>query len=375
MLTAFDDYPIHQTPEPVAVPATTDRHAYDRFWFNGYTDDGEFYFGVSGAVYPNLGVMDCGLSVVHDGEQHAFHASKRLGLDRNGIEVGPFRIEIVEPMKRVRITLDPNETGIECELEWIPRTANFQEGYQRTDRGRGGFHMEATRFNQFGFWKGQIRCANRTLDVDPGRVFGTKDRSWGIRPVGDPAPPGAPPIQMPQFFFLWAPLHWSDRCTHLGVFENELGVAWHWDGLVMPTYENPESLPGIEDPAARPLLKVEHDLDFISGTRRASGGELAWVHADGHREVVRIEPILCFRMKGIGYSHPEWGHGRWKGEEALGGESWKVDEVAESDPQNLHIQQVIRVQSDAGHGVGVLEQVHYGPHRKCGWRSFNDASA
>ena len=180
---------------------------------------------------------------------------------------------------------------------------------------------------------------------------------------------------MPQFFFLWAPLHWSERCTHLGVFENEFGVAWHWDGLVMPTYEDPGSLPGIEDPAARPLMKVEHDLDFISGTRRASGGELAWIHADGHREVVRIEPILCFRMKGIGYSHPEWGHGRWKGEEVLGGESWKVDDVAESDPQNLHIQQVIRVQSDAGQGVGVLEQVHYGPHQKYGWRSFNDASA
>ncbi|MDG2049101.1 MAG: hypothetical protein P8M78_02960 [Myxococcota bacterium] len=373
MLTAFDDYPIHQTPDPVAVPATTDRHAYDRFWFNGYTDDGELYFGVSGAVYPNLGIMDCGFSLVHDGEQHAFHASKRLGLDRNGIEVGPFRIEIVEPMKRVRITLDPNETGIECDLEWIPRTANFQEGYQRTDRGRGGLHMEATRFNQFGFWKGQIRYANRTLKVDPGRVFGTKDRSWGIRPVGDPAPPGAPSSQVPQVFFLWAPLHWSDRCTHLGLFENEFGVAWHWDGLVMPCYENPEGLPGIEDPAARPLLQVEHALSFVPGTRQAAGGELAWLHADGHREVVRLEPLLCFRMKGIGYSHPEWGHGRWKGEQALGGESWKIDEVAENDPQNLHIQQVIRVESDAGQGIGVLEQVHYGPHRKYGWQSFNDA--
>ena len=69
MLTKFDDYPIHQTPEPLAVVATSDRHAYDRYWFNGYQDDGAFYFGIGAAVYPNLGIVDCGLSIVHDGEQ------------------------------------------------------------------------------------------------------------------------------------------------------------------------------------------------------------------------------------------------------------------------------------------------------------------
>ena len=67
MLSKFDDYPIHQTPEPLAVSATTDRHAYDRFWFNGYTDDGSLYFGIGGAVYPNLGIMDGALSVVYAG--------------------------------------------------------------------------------------------------------------------------------------------------------------------------------------------------------------------------------------------------------------------------------------------------------------------
>ena len=58
MLTKFDDYPIHQTPEPLAIVATTDRHAYDRYWFNGYQDDGEFYFGIGAAVFPNLGIVD-----------------------------------------------------------------------------------------------------------------------------------------------------------------------------------------------------------------------------------------------------------------------------------------------------------------------------
>jgi len=378
MLTAFDDYPIHQTPEPLAVPASTDRHVYDRYWFNGYSDDGEFYFGIGAAVYPNLGIMDCGFSIVRQGEQHAFHASRRLGVDRSGIDVGPFRIEIVEPMKSLRVTLDDNETDIACDLEWIPRTASFKEGYQRTARGRGGMHMEATRFNQFGRWKGEIRYAGQSVAIDPARVYGTKDRSWGIRPVGDPAPPGAPSQRAPQIFFLWAPLHWPDRCTHMGVFENELGVAWHWDGLTVPTYPHPDDLPGIEDPNVQPLLQVEHALEFHPGTRRASGGELALTHADGRRERITIEPMLCFRMKGIGYSHPEWGHGRWKGELAIGGECWKTADADDLALDNQHVQQVIRVRSRGergdSEGIGVLEQIHLGPHARYGWKEFLDTN-
>ncbi len=111
MLSKFDDYPIHQTAEPIAVPASTDRNAYDRYWFNGYTDDGEFYFGVGAALYPNLGIMDCGFSIVRDGEQHAFHASRRAPREPSRVEVGPFRIEIIEPLRALRVVLDANETG------------------------------------------------------------------------------------------------------------------------------------------------------------------------------------------------------------------------------------------------------------------------
>jgi hypothetical protein len=31
VLSRFDDYPIHQTTDPIRIPATTDRHAYDRY--------------------------------------------------------------------------------------------------------------------------------------------------------------------------------------------------------------------------------------------------------------------------------------------------------------------------------------------------------
>ena len=42
MLTKGDDYPIHQTCEPIAQPGTSDRNFYDRYFFNGYARDGGY---------------------------------------------------------------------------------------------------------------------------------------------------------------------------------------------------------------------------------------------------------------------------------------------------------------------------------------------
>ena len=77
MLSRFDDFPIHQTPEPVAHPASSDKDFYERYWFNGYSRAGDLYLGVGTALYPHLGLHDCGISVVHGGVQYAFHASAR----------------------------------------------------------------------------------------------------------------------------------------------------------------------------------------------------------------------------------------------------------------------------------------------------------
>jgi hypothetical protein len=326
-------------------------------------------------VYPNLGIMDCGLSIVHDGEQHSFHGSRRAPEERSEIDVGPFKIEIIEPMMSLRVTLDDNETGISADLLWIPRTASFAEEFQRSKRTpeTAARHMEATRFNQFGNWEGEIRYAGKTVKIDPTRVFGTKDRSWGIRPVGDPAPVGAPPQQMPAINFLWFPIHWKDRCTHAGIFENEHGICWHWDGMIMPTYDKPSDIPGVEDPKMEALAGVDHEIhEFFPGTRRARLAEVSLKHLDGSLTQIQVESLLVYRMKGIGYSHPEWGHGQWKGELAIGGDSWRIDDCDNMDLPNQHIQSVVKATLGDQEGVGVMEQIHIGPSTRYGFKEFLD---
>jgi hypothetical protein len=375
MLSRFDDYPIHQTPEPIAQPATSDRNAYDRYWFNGYADDGSMYFGVGLGLYPNRRIMDCGFSVVVDGRQHAFHASRRAPRDPSETRVGPFRIDVVEPMRRLRVVVEPNDTGLSCDLEFLARTACIEEGRQ-TARRDGRIMMDATRFAQFGRWRGEIRIGDRRLAIDPAHVPGTKDRSWGMRPVGEPEPGGAPSTEMPHFFFLWGPTHWARHCTHFGVFEDVDGRPWHMDGVVVPAYDDPADVPGIADPGAVPLLEVSHRIAYVSGTRRASGAEVVLVERGGRRHELVLEPLLCFRMKGLGYSHPEWAHGVWKGELAIGGESWACDALDPLAFENLHIQQVMRVRrADGEVGIGVLEQFAIGPHVPSGFRDLFDGAA
>jgi len=88
MLTKADDFPIHQTPEPVAH-AGTDRNFYDRYFFNGYSPDGATYFAVAFGVYPHLNIADAHFSVIRDGVQSCLHASKVLHSERLDLQVGP----------------------------------------------------------------------------------------------------------------------------------------------------------------------------------------------------------------------------------------------------------------------------------------------
>jgi len=374
VLSRFDDFPVHQTPEPIAHPASGDRNVYDRYWFNGYDREGAFYFGIGLGLYPNLEIMDCGFSIARDGEQHAFHGSRRAPAEPSDTRVGPFRIDVIEPMRVLRVRLEPNDTGVACDLTFRARTACIEEGRQ-TLRREHRLVMDATRFAQFGSWEGTVSAGGRELRVRPDRVPGTKDRSWGVRPVGDPGGGGAPPRALPQIFFLWAPLHWEDECTHFGVFEDETGTPWHRDGHVVPAYASPDAIPGVTDPAAETMAAVEHEIDYEKGTRRARAARIALVARSGERREIALEPLLLFHMKGIGYTHPEWGHGRWKGELAVGGESWSTADLDPLALENQHCQQVVRARSGDREGVGVLEQLAFGPHARYGFKELLDGAA
>ena len=113
---------------------------------------------------------------------------------------------------------------------------------------------------------------------------------------------------------------------------------------------------------------------MIPGTRRASAAVVTMHDKSGESLEVTLEPILVHRMKGLGYQHPEWGHGKWHGELAIGGESWVDSELDPLALENLHIQQVVTVTCGDRVGHGVLEQLHIGPSVTLGFADWFDGA-
>ena len=379
MLNKLDDYPVHQTPEPLAHPATSDRNAYDRTWYNGYAADGSYYFGIGMAVYPHRGVLDCAFSVVRPGGlQRCFFASRRAPRERTEMQVGPMRIEVLEPMRRARVTLDDNDSGLGCDLLFSARTGAIQEGRQTLWRGARRV-MDATRFAQFGAWSGAVRTPDGDIAVHEAECRATKDRSWGVRAVGEPEVGGAP--QAPgSFFFLWAPLFWQghargDHVSHAIFFDGPRGEALVREALTAPLHANAGAVPAVADEGVERMAAAAHRIRYQAGTRLAERVELDLGNLVGETRNIILEPMLRFQMKGLGYGHPKWRQGAWQGELAIGHDAFDANGLDLLAPENLHVQQVVRARDDMGEGIGVVEQVVIGPHAPSGFTALLDGSS
>src|SRR5262249_19960390 len=127
MLTKADDYPIHQTADPIAYVGTSDRNFYDRYFFNGYSRDGETYFAAALGTYPNRNIMDGALSVIRRGRQYVVRGSRLLGLERMDTRVGPIAVEVVEPLRQLRLRVAPNEHSLAADLLFNARAGVIEE--------------------------------------------------------------------------------------------------------------------------------------------------------------------------------------------------------------------------------------------------------
>jgi len=370
VLTPFDDYPIHQTALPIAHPASGDPNHYDRYWFNGYRDD--FYFAVGMAVYPNRGIIDAAIATVHDGVQRSVFASGRMPADRAETRVGPITIEIVEPLRTTRVRADASDLGIDADVTFTTRTVAIEEPRQTIMNGTK-VAMDSTRLTQMGTWSGSITTGGATVALDD--IYGTKDRSWGVRPVG-PQVPGAPDGGLPQLFFLWAPINFADRCTHFIGFERGNGDRFVGTQALLDVIGPTDKTWG-DDTRIEHLAGTVHQVRWAPGLRRSEGATLRLLRHDANaagewEERIELEPLMTFRMRGLGYTHPEWGHGKWHGESAVGGEEHKVEELDNLEPWNIHIQQVMRATWGDREGLGVLEQLAFGEHKPSGLTGFLD---
>jgi hypothetical protein len=82
---------------------------------------------------------------------------------------------------------------------------------------------------------------------------------------------------------------------------------------------------------------------------------------------VELRPRYEFHMSGLGYGHPEFGHGMWKGEMIVAGERFRLPVDSPCSRQNLHVQAVcdatyVAPDGSKESGIGILEQLAIGLH-------------
>ncbi len=370
MITTLDDYPIHQTSQPLAVPATSDRNFYDRFWFNDFHGDGSLYFSVAMGLYPNRHVIDGGISILVDGEQHSLRASAKLHLDRAITRVGPIRVDTVAPHRRHRIVVEAADRGLEADLRFEASTGTHEEARQIFTDGTQT-SMDVTRMDQFGKWSGWIKMRGKRIEVDPRVTNGTRDRSWGVRPCGESE--GKPHSWATQFYIAWSQTFWQ-KFVQQGVFfadaKGDLRIASGGRVPYVPGGDDPVFARDTGETDATP---VSYTFDYIPGTRRLRHAVLRSRLTGGKIVEVEYDPIVTFQMAGLGYSHPEWGHGRWKGGElAVTDETWKSAEIDLTKPQFFHVQQVCKVTMEGKTTSGILEHAAHGPHAPSGFVGLHD---
>lgn len=366
MLTRGDDYPIHQLPEPVAT-AGTDRNFYDRYYFSGCSPDGAVYFVAVLGVYPHLDLMDAAFMVQRQGQQESLIASRHLHSERMDTRVGPIAVEVLEPLQRLAVRVADNEHGIGASLVFTGLAPPIEEPRYTVRQGPRTI-MDLTRLTQAGRWQGQLTWGGETSSVEGWR--GTRDRSWGVRPIGARDPQPMPGASLPQWFWLWAPVQFEDHVFFFHTNDDAAGTPWNRSAVLVP----------LAGGGPLHLRDIQVRLSYRRGTRQVAEATVTGLLPDSRTVSVAYAVEGIVYLQGAGYNHPVWGHGSYHGEDALHHQRLDCTALDPNHFEQIHTQTPCRARlSLAGEmvreGRGIFEQMLLGPHGPSGFRDLLDPAA
>ena len=362
----LDEYPVHQTPLPMDRVATSDRNFYDRCYLNVHDRSGEIFMVTGLGVYPNLGVIDAYAAARCGDRQWSVKFSDAL--DQRSLEqqVGGYRIEVLEPLRELALSCESPDGSLDFELHWSAASPAVQEEPHLLLSG-GRPVVDASRFCQLGNWSGRLRVAGREFAVGPDRWSGARDRSWGIRPVGEPEPPGRAAAEpMAGFWWLYAPLQF-------GSF-----------GLILILQENPDGYRTVSD-AKRvwPDGRVEQlgwprtEISYLAGTRHPESARIHLEDRAGTPLALDIETVTSVPLHvGAGYGgDPDWSHGRWMGRDWSQASVYDLTDpaVAGRIPFGV-IDHLARARFAGEEGWGLFEHASMGRHDPSGFADWSSVA-
>ncbi len=369
-ISPMDDYLAHQIPEPFDTVGTSDRNFYDRHYFNMHSCSDELFLVAGMGQYPNLGVIDAFVSVSVGDTQHTVRASGELNGDRLASSVGPFRIEVLEGLRSLRLVCEENEWGVSFDLRYDGTVAALAE--PKTIQMRGSRRVQDVfRYAQVGAYTGTLTAGGTTYEVDPATWWGARDRSWGVRPVGEREHPGIGVKEEATrgFFHQWLPMQFDDgSMIKITIDEDADGNRVNEEGeLVSPIDSGTEPTH-----IGTPQIEVE----WHSGTRELKHSVVSFTGPDGAPTGPRVSctPLRTVYLKaGSGYMFDgEWGHGVYQGPLVVQGLTHHIGAPTERLDLSFLNETLSRFETDDGRvGYGMHENLVVGVHGPSGFTSFD----
>ena len=314
----------HQIPDTFATVGVSDPSWTEKVCAMAARRDGRLQLGFGMGKYTNRNVLDAYAGVSRGTEQITVRGSRRLFPAFDESAVGPVRYEILEPMKRVRFSLEPNDCqplSFEWTYEAVLPPATEERTHQRTPLGYR-VSSELVRYHQIGKASGWVEIDGVREEITPEEWVSTRDHSWGVRyDVGTPPTDVDPfnPVAQMDFQMIWSPVLMTDPDgTQWGLFMhliNLTGFGQH-HRTVMGSIEH-------ADGRVERMADIRPDLSYDPDNRRLRGGQVVVTMADGseRRFTVEVPTETGFHLgAGLYFGWQGHHHGEWRGELQVDGE-------------------------------------------------------
>ncbi|MGW9073404.1 hypothetical protein ACWGQT_28675 [Streptomyces yangpuensis] len=369
---ALDEYPIHQAPLSMKHLVSGDRNAYDRCIFHVFDHAGRAVLILGLGVYPNAGVIDAYATLRLGDELLAVRASDALTDDRMNLSVGPLSITVDVPLQRLTLRCardadDPH--GLSYDITW---TAEFPAVWEPHHIQRRGdrLMLEGRRFVQAGNVTGTIRAKGEEFTLTAGEWTGTRDRSWGVRPIpGEEGGRAAEEYRPDGFHWLWIPVRFADRFVMVIAQEDADGHR--------TLNEAVQVFPEGSGRADVQLGWPHTEIRYRPGTRHP---ESATVHlTDPSRKPLELGvEILNSSPLAVGAGYPpasDWQHGTWQGR------GWSDRRVYDLSHPAAHPMAAFGVTDhsarftlDGRTGHGIFEHGSFGRHDPSGFADYSSVA-
>lgn len=370
MLTKYDELLCHQLSTTFDHVVTSDARWTERIGIWACDVSGKVNLLTGLARYPNRNVIDAyGMVTIDSKMAHVVRTSGELRPETSaGLTVGPYSYEVVEPLRKVRVTLGENGYGLSFQIEFEGTFPPYEQA-PAFFRSRGRVQEDARRYYQAGRLSGWLKVNGITYEVDRAKWRVERDHSWGVRRgVGGgswPEPLAQPEEIPPGVLYFMCMFEFEEYMIHCAVREDWEGKPWHFEGWVTYPYGSGKEGQALE------LVSVEHDLQFRPDVRMIKSGRVIVNAIDGSKREMLLRPITYFLPGPAGYdTYNDYASGMWKGPSFMDG--FKLDI---SDPEVLKryaflTENWCEVHCGKDIGYGDFEMVCVGKYPKYGYQGY-----